>query len=490
MGSPAAEDADSSPWHFEAGNLSQRPTAPQPPAPLGSLPQWPPAPGYAWPPGPGYVWPPAAPAAPVSFTPPAVLPAPPAAPSPPRPSFWPPPGLPPQPVVASAEAAAPGAEAALTLPGQGAPSVRVYPPLAVMDFTPPGLLHPPSPARSVLAPEGRAAPSLYAVGVFIGLPAFALLMTIEVALLAGAQLGPSAGPITESVSTVSAVGLIAAALAQARQRRADGWQDYSGPSPFLATAAVLSLSTAVMLPLFWLLESVSALSFSSVTALLVWAFVSLGCYAGLVYLLAVREGALTWRDVARPSHLAPDPTDAPEPPAVRYWGGLPVPRPSRLPGDIGWATALVIPCLIATAVLAVALVLILGLNDVDVNQPVQAVDAPDERWLFFLVIAVLVPIGEEIFFRGLVTNAWARSLGRGDAILRAGLFFAFIHVFNVQPGSGDVVVRFAILAMAARLPVSLALSWLYIKRRSIYASMVLHGAYNGAILLASWWVTH
>jgi len=99
--------------------------------------------------------------------------------------------------------------------------------------------------------------------------------------------------------------------------------------------------------------------------------------------------------------------------------------------------------------------------------------------------AVIVPIGEEVFFRGFATNAWGRSLGRNSAILQAALFFAFVHILNVSNTEAGLSLRMAVFNFGARVPVAIALTWLYFRRRSILASGTLHASYNGLILLMS-----
>jgi membrane protease YdiL (CAAX protease family) len=414
------------------------PSAPQaswPPPPAAAAAQWPPLPASpppgAWPPGYAATpWPPAAPGY--------------------RPAPW------------------------------------AYGPIPRPAFTPPGQLHPTVPPRPVLSLAGRASPRLYAAGLILGLPFFGLLIGLAIASRLGLHLGPAGAVSLAIVSVVSAVGLIAAALAQARQRRADGWQDYAGPSPFLATAAVLSLGQALSVPLLVALRLWTSIPTDGAVADLLSMLLALATYVGLLHFLVVGEGAMTWRDMGRPERLAPDSSDPPVNPLPPPWGPTPGRIASRLPGDIGLAVALVIPAVIGTLLLLSALMQLLGLNERDITSPVPSSVTPDDRWLIFLVVAVLAPIGEELFFRGFAANAWARSLSRTGAIMRAGLFFAFIHVTNVGPASADIVFRAAILAFAARIPVALALSWLYLSRRSIYASVALHAGYNAGLLLLAW----
>ncbi len=320
--------------------------------------------------------------------------------------------------------------------------------------------------------------------MLVGLPLFALLVFLEIAGLIGLAIGLPMRAAVGVVGAVSAAGLIAAAVAQAHQRRADGWQDYAGPSPFLVTAAVLSLARALSLPLSWVFAQFPAVAADGAGKLVVEVLISLLLYAGVVYLLVVREGALSWRDMIRPRRLAPDPSDLTrqpgfvQPGAARAGGSL--------PGDIGLGLSLVIPAIVAAGILAATLATLLGLDSESLSPTAPLSLKSDDLLVALLAVAVLVPMGEELFFRGFATNVWARSLGRGRAVLQAGLFFASVHILNVGPGSGDIVVRTAILMVAARIPVSLALSWLYVRRRSMYASMTLHGGYNAAIILVTW----
>jgi len=105
--------------------------------------------------------------------------------------------------------------------------------------------------------------------------------------------------------------------------------------------------------------------------------------------------------------------------------------------------------------------------------------------LIFVAIAALVPLGEEIFFRGYATNAWGRSLSRNSTILRASLFFAFVHIINTASTDASISWRVAIFNFGARVPVAFALTWLYMRRRSLLASGTLHAGYNGLITVIS-----
>ena len=89
------------------------------------------------------------------------------------------------------------------------------------------------------------------MGLALGLPGFVALFFLEVHPRMDWKLGLASVPawiLVETICAVAAIGLIVSAIAQSRQRRADGWQDYAGPSPFLVMAALLAIVTGVGLP--------------------------------------------------------------------------------------------------------------------------------------------------------------------------------------------------------------------------------------------------
>ena len=364
----------------------------------------------------------------------------------------------------------------------------------VGDPPPPGREHPPTPPRGVASLAGRAAPTLYAAGWILSLAGLAALLILIAAATAGLtkDLGllVRAGVLEGSLVALTA-GLGAAALAQSRQRREDGWQDYSGPSPLLATGVMLALSTAVTLPLAGALAWLDIELASSVDMLLAL-LVNLACYVIVTHWLAVRTGALTWSDIARPQHLALDRGDLLE----AYWKAY---RPAAVPrrlrsaiGDLGLGLALAIPAMIGSLILAAILVVLLNLQDAPTSGDSYQIVTTWDLWIVLFALAVVAPIGEEILFRGFITNAWARSLTRSSALLRGTFLFASVHILNnaFDSNSLDLAVRLAILAVAVRLPVAWLLGWIYTSRRSIIASVALHGSYNGALVLVAWWAVN
>ena len=320
-------------------------------------------------------------------------------------------------------------------------------------FEPPGRFHPVIAPRPINSLQGRAAPRLYAAG-------WLLCCSSAFLRLDG-------------------------------QRRADGWQDYFGPSPFLVTGAWLALTTAASLPLIGLARYLNLQLATSVETLLLL-LVNVAGYVALVQLLVVRPGALSWREMARPKHLAPDPNDLPAPVFAGAYPlhGAGTQSVRALGGDILLGLALSIPFVIVTLFLAGILTNLLGMRNVESSGPIPTHLPGWDLWITLLAAAVVAPIGEEIFFRGFATNAWARSLRRDSALIRAAIFFAAIHILDVTNFDDlSIFVRAAILAFAVRIPIAWALSWIYTRRHSIFASATLHAAYNGCLVLLVWWVS-
>ena len=369
------------------------------------------------------------------------------------------------------------------------------PPTLPPILEPPGSFHPPISRRPTFSLKGRKSPRLYAVGLVVGLPGIAALLLYLVAVAAGFKL-PS-GPVPawvwlEAVCVLATIGLVGWAVAQGRQRRADGWQDYSGPSPVVVMGAFLALTTAVELVVAVILKAAHVDVDSAPVTLLVL-LIYLATYFGMVHFLAVRTGALTWHEIASPKRLAPSSDDwgSPEPSTgwTRAWGATVDSFRSRLPrsrrfGDVLVAAAMVVPLMLVSNLLSAAMLLVLGLKADDISSG-QTVPADGISILItFFAVAIVAPIGEEVFFRGFSTNAWGRSMSHNSAILRASLFFAFIHVMNTATTDASVSWRVAIFNFGARVPVAFALTWLYMRRRSILASGTLHAGYNGLITIA------
>jgi membrane protease YdiL (CAAX protease family) len=178
-------------------------------------------------------------------------------------------------------------------------------------------------------------------------------------------------------------------------------------------------------------------------------------YVGVIRVLVVGPGALSWRDMG-------------------------VVRPG-----VTELRDLLVGALFAVPVLVVTLVLGGVLSRFLQPAPSQLPDPVDAMGLLanLVTAAVLAPIGEEIFFRGFTTTAWARTSGARAAIVRGALFFSIAHVVTLFDAEFATGAQRALFSFVALLPVAVALGWLFLGRRSLYAAIGLHAAFNAIQVL-------
>lgn len=111
--------------------------------------------------------------------------------------------------------------------------------------------------------------------------------------------------------------------------------------------------------------------------------------------------------------------------------------------------------------------------------PEGAATGPLEAGLFLLVTAVLVLVfgaAEEVVFRGWGMSVLASRLGRPAALAMTALIFGAVHVAPWEWASPARVLGFVGFAAAG-----VAFGAVALARRSLWASIALHGGYNFAL---------
>jgi len=313
----------------------------------------------------------------------------------------------------------------------------------------------PPPARppgaAVFSLDGRAAPGLYLVGWL----ATVLGLAVFVAVILSAPAGTGAVVLLVIATVLLALGLVAAAGAQAIERKARG-AAYPGPSPFLVFVASLPIALPIAIVALRAGELAGIDPASPLGSLVGQAVLVLGLVA-LVRLLVVGMGALTWTEMG-----------------IRWTG------PARVAGDLAWGAVLAVPVVLATAILAGVLVSLLGTQP---DSLLPTTRDPAGIAMNVLAAVLIAPVAEEIFFRGFALTAWERTLGARQGLIRASVFFAFVHVLTVGGATFSDASGKAFIGFAVRLPVAFALGWLFLRRRSIFAPMGLHAGFNGLLLL-------
>jgi len=314
---------------------------------------------------------------------------------------------------------------------------------------------PGRPGTSTFTIEGRAAPGLFVLGwlaTLIGLGA----ILIGVMSSSGARTPLAPGPILLFIGLVLlAVGLVAGAGSQAIERRARGGRAYTGPSPFLVFAAGIPISGLLLIAVGALFGAIG-ISVDGPLGRLASVLLQAVVYIGLIRLLVVDSGAMSWAAM-----------------------GVTRPKTESM-ADLLRGAVWALPVIVATIPIAAIVTRFLPV-------PPQSPLPPtgDLAGLLINLAAgvIIAPISEEIMFRAFATTAWMADIGKWRGVIRGALFFAIVHVLTISGAEASQAVGVALAAFLGRIPVALALGWLFARTRTIWAPLGLHAAFNGILLL-------
>lgn len=104
------------------------------------------------------------------------------------------------------------------------------------------------------------------------------------------------------------------------------------------------------------------------------------------------------------------------------------------------------------------------------------VQGADSLWQFVVLLilgGVIIPLKEEIIFRGLVFPPLRKAYGNAGGIVLTALFFGVMH-FDL--------IRFLPLLFGG-----IVLTWLYAKTRILWPSIIAHGVWNMLMTILMWW---
>lgn len=254
------------------------------------------------------------------------------------------------------------------------------------------------------------------------------------------------------------VGLVLLGGSQTIERRFAG-EPYAGPSPVLLFLAIVTITLLVAGLLGDALELVGiSLEDNKALGDLVAVALQALVFVGVVRLMVVSPGALSWSDM-----------------------GL-----TRTPRSIllGLATgaAFALPVVILTGLVAAVLVPLIGQAP---PSPLPPTGTATGLGLHLLAGAGIAPFAEEVVFRGVALTAWLRATSPTSAIVRSALLFAAAHAIGIEGGSFSQAFGLALVATLARLPVALALGWVYTRSGTLWASIGLHAAFNAILIVVS-----
>ena len=241
-----------------------------------------------------------------------------------------------------------------------------------------------------------------------------------------------------------AAGLVYIGVRQLRIKRFLAPERYRGPSVLVLVGLVLVIAGVLTAP------------FAADAAALLLGEGELTLLGTFVLLTATQVGLLlvSWLFVFRPNALV----------------GLPS-LPGRDPGGairagLGWGVvAWIGASIISYAAFAVFEALGLDPEPQAAEQALAIIDP----WLAFASIVILAPIAEELFFRGVIFNAFLREGGRRWAFLGSSALFAAIHL--------------SLVAFVPIFVLGLALAWVYDRTNNLLAPIAMHMVVNGASVI-------
>lgn len=307
----------------------------------------------------------------------------------------------------------------------------------------------PAPGLFRFALEGRQAPALFVFG---------WLGTIVGTAIAAIGLLSAAGVATALLlligSAVLSVGLVLLGGSQAIERRAAG-EAYAGPSPIVLFLAIVTITLFVAGIVGTILDALGVTLDRPVGDLFSVALQA-AIFVGVVRLMVVGPGAVTWAEMGFTADSG------------RILGGL-------LNGAV-----LAIPVIVLTGLVAAVLVPLVGAAP---PSPLPPTGTASGFGLHLLAGAGIAPFAEEVVFRGAALTAWLRTVGARGAIVRSAILFAAAHALGISGTNFGDAAGLALVASLARLPVALALGWIYVRTGTIWGSIGLHAAFN-AILIA------
>jgi len=270
---------------------------------------------------------------------------------------------------------------------------------------------------------------------------------------------PVSGVLLMAALLLLMFGFASAAGYQVVARRQRPAHLFRGPSPLLVFGFELIVVNIASV----LLAIVGVPISDSGPAFMVASVVLFAGYLFVVWLFGFRTGALDLRGI-----------------------GLPLGAGAgRWLADIGVGAATMLAVAVLAGLWGALIALLLGTTAPEVVPiPTTGLD------IVFVVLGacILIPIGEELFFRGYTVTAWLRDLGERSALIRSTIFFAAIHILNitVDPNAGSAIdgAKQALLEFLVIAPVGFALGWLFI-RRGLVAAIAGHAAFNtfGVLIL-------
>ena len=166
-------------------------------------------------------------------------------------------------------------------------------------------------------------------------------------------------------------------------------------------------------------------------------------------------------------------------------------------GYSGGLTDFVLPLFLAPALAFAAVGFMQGIDWFSQHSPLEGlgnlVQWEQQQWsssipenfgdstviLFGFVMLILMPVGEEILFRGIAYTGFAGRFGQAKGTVLSALLFAALHGY----------IRSFMPSVLGGIPIFLmgvTLVWLYIRTKSLIPCMITHSLVNLILILIYW----
>jgi CAAX protease family protein len=254
----------------------------------------------------------------------------------------------------------------------------------------------------------------------------------------------------------TSIGLLLLGGAQTVERMAAKLA-YAGPSPVLVFLAMVT-TTPLALTVVGLPLELAGIHVSRPVGDLLAIGIESVVFVGLVRLMVVGPGAIHWSDM-----------------------GFGVGR-RRIAEAVASGVLFAAPIVFLTALVGAVLIAVFGVTP---PSPLPPTGTTAGLLLNLVSGALFAPVSEEIVFRGFAVTAWARMAGPRAAIVWAAVLFSIAHVLLIGGQDFGQAASLAVVAAVGRLPVALALGWLYVRSRTIWAPIALHAAFNAILIVVS-----
>lgn len=306
------------------------------------------------------------------------------------------------------------------------------------------------PGAGIFTLEGRRAPGLYLVAWILTVGGLAVTFV----------LGPMASdpdwrPILVFCGALAVtVGLAAGAGSQILERSARDPERYRGPAPLLVFGVYFFAMSMVGLVLL----SVIGVDPERPFNFLGIGIVQAAGYILVVWLFGVRADALTWPQMGWPT-----------------WAGA---APANVLRGAGAAAVVMLPVTMLLLIVGGIVGLLLC---TEAPQVLPLSETFADGVFVVLAAAIVIPIGEEVFFRGFAQTAWTRDLGPRRALILTTAFFAIVHIVNIDAVSFREGISQVALTLIVIAPVGYVLGWLF-ARYGLIAAVSGHITYNSLLL--------